>query len=1499
MAEISPPGMKPSLWYACAFRAWLAALFPMLMQWVPANAAEHELYSKSPVAVIDSGTNSRSSCLSTENAGYRTYDSFEIDDDVQITKVTWVGHYFRWPEEGPVEGATDSWELSFHANSGGQPGALLRRNVFAAGNVSKTFLYNSNSHGFVFPVYRWTATLPAPLDLESGTPCWLSVVSLQQDFHPVFAWWPTDGPGSTYQEGFWPGYPDTTGISPTDRAFAIIGDVTAPSAGISLAVNGTTVASGGNASATPANLGTERQIQIVITNPGEAQLTNISASVTAGSPAFRLGPTPPASTLNPGSPTAFIVIFTPQGLGDHSGTVQVTSSADPSPYIIHFTVSGTDSSPPLISPQASVLNLVDGAAGNSTTLNNWLQAHGGASATDNSGSVTWTHDFTALPPIASSTTITFTARDAAGNEATTTAAINVLDQTPPTINAPATDLQVVCDDPDRAAQITAWLASQGGASATDNSGSFTWSHNYSTEPGPCGNVTVTFTAKDPSNNSSTASAKIFVLDNTAPAIGTPAANLTVESNGNGNTVERNVWLNNHGGATATDSCSGVSWSHSFTSLANNLPQTVPVTFTARDSCSNPSVTSANFIIQDTTPPQITTAASDYYGDQHEAAADIATFLNSRGGAQAVDIAGPVTWSHNFNGTPPPIGGYTIVTFTATDTVGLSVSTTCRLFLFPPGAVWIGPADSFWSIPQNWRIPNGVVPDSSRDCYVDLFDFQNTHTTLNGNYGVKNLYIGAGDEVDLDGSITVYGTLIRNDGIYRSHRVTDLEGGTHALSLNGPVSLEGSGKLYLNNAGRNTIYYTSEAGANGILTVGAQQEISTAGATSGGYQGTSIHAGLFNHGTVSANGGGLNFYALPKANRGTFRAINGGYLEVQVPVDNTGGTVLAGPASTVLLQQTLTGGTVSGTGTMLVNASAGLTGPVLLESGLNTSLQRWPLTLTGTITNDGLIQFGVDANTPAIHLNGPVTLNGTGKVKFQGLGRRQILAAVNGNTDILTIGAQQELTTDHLTDSNYQSSSIHAGIVNDGTVTANQGQLSLYNFPKTNHGLMRAINGGFLHMQANVINTGATLFAGPGSTLYADATITGGTITGTGELLFASTGDLVGPITLDAGLTTNLDNQGLGLTGDVNLNGVLNFGSDTSTATCSIYVNGPVNLQGSGKVIFRNAGRRQILYGSGDNRMLTIGPDIEVTTDSRTGLNYQSSAIHAPITNYGTVTVNGGGLTIYNGPKTNHGTFRAINGGYMDFTNVTVTNYNAVSDTLSGGRWEVVSNGTATTMDFSSSPIVTITAGTTVRLSGATASIPQLSSLATMGGTLILENGNTLARSGNLAIPGVLEYGLPAALETTRLAVTGNINFTGTTIHIRDLGLTSGSYLLASWTGSVTGAPTLGSLPSGSHHTLVLDPVAKTLRLQVTVIPPVEVISFTTTPADESGPDAGKRHVHLSGQGQPDTDYRVHASADLELWVPVSEVLSSPTGALEWEFLQEPGFPQRFYRFEPE
>ena len=103
---------------------------------------------------------------------------------------------------------------------------------------------------------------------------------------------------------------------------------------------------------------------------------------------------------------------------------------------------------------------------------------------------------------------------------------------------------------------------------------------------------------------------VTVRDTEGPVISTFAENKTVECDGSGNQSDLEYWLNTHGGAEATDNCSGVNWSHNYGEGENKVSLTdgcgatgsVTVTFTATDGCGNSSTTVASFTIEDTEYP---------------------------------------------------------------------------------------------------------------------------------------------------------------------------------------------------------------------------------------------------------------------------------------------------------------------------------------------------------------------------------------------------------------------------------------------------------------------------------------------------------------------------------------------------------------------------------------------------------------------------------------------------------------------------------------------------------------------------------------------------------------------------------------------------------------------------------------------------------------------------------------------------------------------------------
>ena len=368
----------------------------------------------------------------------------------------------------------------------------------------------------------------------------------------------------------------------------------------------------------------------------------------------------------------------------------ITDDCSNAAETIEITYSGGDTEAPIID-NANLTNInVECGIDPASKLSDWLANNAGATATDNCGVITWSNDFGQNPEVdcnGGAIKVIFTATDECGNKSTTEATYSIQDNTPPSIDVAAVDNTVKCDGTGNIEDLNAWLASNGGASASDDCSEVSWTNDFdalSDDCGTTGTVTVTFIAKDGCLNASTTTATFTIEDTTNPTIDVLAADQTVECDGNGNIEALNTWLATNGGAAASDICGGVTWSNNFASLSDDCGATgsAMVTFYATDDCGNVDSTSATFTINDTNAPSIDTEASDMTVECDGAGNTNAlnTWLAANGGAAASDVCGGVTWSNNFASLSDDCGatGSAMVTFYATDDCG-NVDSTSATF----------------------------------------------------------------------------------------------------------------------------------------------------------------------------------------------------------------------------------------------------------------------------------------------------------------------------------------------------------------------------------------------------------------------------------------------------------------------------------------------------------------------------------------------------------------------------------------------------------------------------------------------------------------------------------------------------------------------------------------------------------------------------------------------------------------------------------------------------
>ncbi|MCH1582091.1 MAG: hypothetical protein L7S63_03155 [Flavobacteriales bacterium] len=141
------------------------------------------------------------------------------------------------------------------------------------------------------------------------------------------------------------------------------------------------------------------------------------------------------------------------------------------------------------------------------------------------------------------------------------------------------------------------------ATATDNSGSVTLNEVTEEIAGSCpGNYTLirTFTATDPSGNTTTGSQTVTVQDNTPPMWVNPPADATI---GCEDPMEAEAlmfnWASNTAGGSATDACGNTTYGNDFDAIPLiDCTETVTVTvgFYAEDECGNQNWTTATLTI---------------------------------------------------------------------------------------------------------------------------------------------------------------------------------------------------------------------------------------------------------------------------------------------------------------------------------------------------------------------------------------------------------------------------------------------------------------------------------------------------------------------------------------------------------------------------------------------------------------------------------------------------------------------------------------------------------------------------------------------------------------------------------------------------------------------------------------------------------------------------------------------------------------------------------------
>jgi len=306
------------------------------------------------------------------------------------------------------------------------------------------------------------------------------------------------------------------------------------------------------------------------------------------------------------------------------------------------TVTVVDTTKPTLTVPAAVTAEQTSAAGTPVAI-------GEATATDIcDADVTIANDALSVFPLGE-TTVTWTATDDAGNQATGTQKVTVVDTTPPVLTVPAA---VSAEQTSRAGTPV----DIGQATATDICDANPAIASNAPAVFPLGATTVTWTATDASGNRATGTQEVTVVDTTPPDLTVPA-DIRQEQTSLAGTEKVNL-----GTATATDICDAD------VAITNNAPATFPlgttvVKWTATDDSGNKATGAQRVTVVDTTPPTLVVPANISKEQTSLAGTPV-----DIGQATATDICDAAPAVANDAPAVFPLGE-TTVTWTATDDSG--------------------------------------------------------------------------------------------------------------------------------------------------------------------------------------------------------------------------------------------------------------------------------------------------------------------------------------------------------------------------------------------------------------------------------------------------------------------------------------------------------------------------------------------------------------------------------------------------------------------------------------------------------------------------------------------------------------------------------------------------------------------------------------------------------------------------------------------------------------
>jgi len=668
--------------------------------------------------------------------------------------------------------------------------------------------------------------------------------------------------------------------------------------------------------------------------------------------------------------------------------------------------------------------------------------------------------------------------------------------------------------------------------------------------------------------------------------------------------------------------------------------------------------------------------------------------------------------------------------------------------------WIGGSGNSFNTAANWN--PALVPTAGMDAVINLAaasvvsSVNNTMATLamaktatlsvtGGTFAVTDgtgvgglkgkIAIGNGAALSLGGTIANSGTIT----------ASSTGSATKIVFTQTTNELTSGGRIILSPDSHNQVFATSAA----HVLRNVNNKITGSGELGNG-QLTLVNEAL---GVIDANQSAaalnVNTGGNTITNRGTMQATLGGDLNIVSTVNNTGGTIIAnGAGSVVFLASTVLGGTVSASagGVVQTTGGSGVLDGLGVHPVTNTSAIQvgngQTLTLLGVVTNDGAINLNATGNNTDLRIASPiVTLKGTGLIHLSNNPNNRVFgnaAAFQLNNLSNTIDGAGQLGAGQLTFSNA------------GLVDANQNTALVLNTSGhlvTNTGTMRASNtGGLLIQNTAVVNTGGTVAA---TTAGSHVDLSGSHIQG-GKLATANGGviqTVSGNGVLDGITAGVLTNDGTVLVNDLTILSLLGTIANTGTIQSNqVSTNGStqiriasqaVTLLGGGRLVMSNHINNQIYGNSATNTLVNVDNTIsgagQLGAGQMTLVNQAAGVIHADqdptFFQAGRLVVNTSGNVVINA-----GTMKATGAGGLLIENTAVENSGLI---LAAGPMGHV----------------------------------DLSGAAIQGGTLATAEGGVIQTTGHSALDGITagavnNTGTLLVNDLTRLDLNGTINNTG-------------------------------------------------------------------------------------------------------------------------------------------